>query len=87
MFLVFILIILYLELVWKTNGRNVRILLEVYNSIKFDYSNVIVEIARMELWMIMDTEHIHLNICVGLCVTVDIPLSQPDSQFLRSNYK
>ena len=69
----------YLELVWKTNRRNVRILLEVHNTIQLDHSNVIVEVARMELWMIVDTEHIHLHVCVGLGVTVNIPLSQPYS--------
>ena len=60
------------------------ILLEVQTTVQLDDSNVIVEVARMELWVILDLQDIHFHIGVRLCVTVDIPLPQPHSQLLRS---
>ena len=61
-----------------------RVLLEVETAVQFDDSNVIVEVARVELRVVLDLQDVHLHVGVELGVAVDIPLAQPDSELLGS---
>ena len=61
-----------------------RVLLEVETAVQLDDSNVIVEVARVELRVVLDLQDVHLHVGVELGVAVDIPLAQPHPELLRS---
>ena len=74
----------YLEHVGEADGGDVWVLLEVKDAVQLDHSNVVVEVTSVELWVILDIEHIHLHIGVGLRVAVNVPLAQSHPELLRS---
>ena len=58
------------------------ILLKVHQAVHLDNSQVIVKIAGVKVWMILNVQNIHLNVWVELTVIVYIPLPQPHPELL-----
>ena len=64
-----------------------RVFLEIYYSVQFNYGQVIVEVRCMEFRVIVDAQNVHFKVGEGFCVTMNIPFSKSNSKLLWSKKK